>query len=64
MDRLIIMDHGRIVEQGDHQTLLAQNGVYARLWMHQSGGFLAEDAVDAEETEAETNPVSMHELVA
>ncbi|MDQ8022441.1 MAG: ABC transporter ATP-binding protein [Moraxellaceae bacterium] len=44
MDRLIVLDHGRIVEEGDHRTLLAQGGLYARLWAHQSGGFLGEEA--------------------
>lgn len=42
MDRLIVMDKGEIVEQGTHEELLAQNGVYAKLWAHQSGGFLPE----------------------
>ena len=46
MDRLIVMDKGRIVEEGDHRTLLARAGLYARLWAHQSGGFLGEDAED------------------
>ncbi|MBK9217018.1 MAG: ABC transporter ATP-binding protein [Uliginosibacterium sp.] len=46
MDRLIVLDKGRIVEEGDHQTLLAQGGLYARLWAHQSGGFLGEEADD------------------
>jgi ATP-binding cassette subfamily B multidrug efflux pump len=40
LDRLVVMDAGRIVEQGSHAELLAQNGIYARLWAHQSGGFL------------------------
>ena len=39
MDRLVILDHGRIVESGSHAALLAKNGVYARLWQRQSGGF-------------------------
>ena len=43
MDRLIVLDKGRIVEEGDHRSLLAQGGLYARLWAHQSGGFLGED---------------------
>ena len=40
LDRLVVMDAGRIVEQGSHAELLARNGIYARLWAHQSGGFL------------------------
>ena len=48
MDRLIVMDHGRIVETGDHRSLLAAGGIYARLWAHQSGGFLGEELDDAE----------------
>jgi ATP-binding cassette subfamily B multidrug efflux pump len=44
MDRLIVMDQGRIVEQGSHAELLAAGGLYARLWAHQSGGFLGEEA--------------------
>lgn len=43
MDRLIVMDQGRIIEQGTHAQLLALNGAYAQLWRHQSGGFLGED---------------------
>lgn len=42
MDRLIVIDEGKIVEQGTHNELLAQNGLYAKLWQHQSGGFLIE----------------------
>ena len=42
MDRLIIMDKGRIVEEGSHQQLLQLGGIYAKLWAHQSGGFLNE----------------------
>ena len=42
MDRLIVLDKGRIVEEGTHTELLANNGLYAKLWAHQSGGFLPE----------------------
>ena len=48
MDRLVVMDRGHIVEEGDHRTLLEQGGLYARLWAHQSGGFLGDDADDDE----------------
>lgn len=40
MDRIIVMDQGRIVETGNHEALLAENGLYARYWQRQSGGFL------------------------
>ena len=40
MDRLIVLDKGRIVEQGSHAMLIASNQLYAQLWNHQSGGFL------------------------
>jgi ATP-binding cassette, subfamily B, multidrug efflux pump len=43
MDRLIVLDQGRIVEEGDHRSLLERGGLYARLWSRQSGGFLGED---------------------
>jgi ATP-binding cassette subfamily B multidrug efflux pump len=49
MDRLIVMDKGRIVEQGTHRELLSRGGIYARLWAHQSGGFLGEEVEDATE---------------
>lgn len=42
MDRLIVLDAGEIVEQGTHAELLAKDGVYAKLWAHQSGGFLVD----------------------
>jgi ATP-binding cassette, subfamily B, multidrug efflux pump len=47
MDRLVVLDKGRIVEEGNHYSLLAEGGLYARLWAHQSGGFLGEDVDDA-----------------
>jgi ATP-binding cassette subfamily B multidrug efflux pump len=46
MDRLIVIDQGRIVEEGTHAQLLALGGIYARLWARQSGGFLGEDQAD------------------
>jgi ATP-binding cassette, subfamily B, multidrug efflux pump len=57
MDRLVVMDKGRVVEVGDHHSLLAAGGIYARLWAHQSGGFLGEDA---DEGQAQAGP---HETV-
>jgi ATP-binding cassette subfamily B multidrug efflux pump len=40
MDRLVILDKGQIIEQGTHQQLIADKGIYAQLWAHQTGGFL------------------------
>ena len=40
MDRIVVMDKGRIVEQGSHTELLAHNGLYRRYWDRQSGGFI------------------------
>ncbi len=40
MDRIVVLDDGQIVEEGKHQDLLKYNGLYAKLWQHQSGGFL------------------------
>jgi ATP-binding cassette, subfamily B, multidrug efflux pump len=49
MDRLIIMDKGRIVEEGTHRQLLKRNGLYANLWKRQSGGFLVDETTLAAE---------------
>ncbi len=43
MDRIVVMDAGRVVEEGDHTALLARGGIYADLWAHQSGGFIGLD---------------------
>ncbi|HUF80365.1 MAG TPA: ABC transporter ATP-binding protein [Burkholderiales bacterium] len=68
MDRLIVLDAGRIAEEGTHEQLLRLGGHYERLWRHQSGGFLAHDVVATEivaelpgeepvdETRADTQP--------
>ncbi|HFB5239464.1 TPA: ATP-binding cassette domain-containing protein [Neisseria gonorrhoeae] len=42
MDRLVVLDKGRIIEEGTHAELLEKRGLYAKLWAHQSGGFLSE----------------------
>ena len=47
MDQLVVLDRGRIVEKGTHQELLRLGGTYARLWQHQSGGFLDDDGATA-----------------
>jgi ATP-binding cassette subfamily B multidrug efflux pump len=52
MDRLIVLDKGNIIEQGSHDELIQHAGIYASLWAHQTGGFLAED-IDIEDVELE-----------
>ena len=42
MDRLVVLDEGRIVEQGTHQALIKTSGIYSQLWTHQTGGFIGE----------------------
>ena len=42
LDRIIVLDDGKVVEDGSHRKLLANNGIYAKLWKHQSGGFIDE----------------------
>jgi ATP-binding cassette, subfamily B, bacterial len=40
MDRIVVLENGQIAEQGSHKDLLASQGIYAKLWSHQSGGFI------------------------
>jgi ATP-binding cassette subfamily B protein len=47
MDQLVVLERGQIAEKGTHQELLGLNGTYARLWQHQSGGFLDDDEATA-----------------
>jgi ATP-binding cassette subfamily B multidrug efflux pump len=47
LDRLIVVDQGKIIEEGTHEALIARGGLYAELWARQSGGFLASDDGDA-----------------
>ena len=46
MDRIIVMDQGRIVEEGTHTSLLASDGLYAQYWRRQSGGFIRTEAAE------------------
>ena len=50
LDRLVVMDKGKIVEDGTHQALLARGGLYAELWARQSGGFIARRRAKARRT--------------
>jgi len=52
------MDKGRIVEEGDHRSLLARGGLYARLWARQSGGFLGE-AVEGDAAPADSGSMQV-----
>ncbi len=46
MDRIVVLDEGRVVEEGSHEALLARGGLYAGLWARQSGGFLGTAAAE------------------
>jgi ATP-binding cassette subfamily B multidrug efflux pump len=48
MDRLVVLDRGRIVEDGPHAILVNRGGLYARLWSRQTDGFIAEDLLERE----------------
>lgn len=43
LDRIVVLDNGKIAEQGTHKALLTKNGIYSKLWTHQSGGFIEEE---------------------
>ena len=64
MDRLIVLDAGRIIEQGSHDELLRLDGHYAKLWRHQSGGFLAPEVVSTETAEEPPDAVTPDETHA
>ena len=57
MDRLIVLEQGRIVEEGSHDELLRHDGQYAMLWKHQSGGFLPHEVPEDTEAVEEEGPV-------
>jgi ATP-binding cassette subfamily B protein len=60
MDQLVVLDRGRIVEQGTHAELLQMQGTYARLWHHQSGGFLADNTgMSPSDANSKTNTSSV-----
>ena len=44
-DSIIVLQQGKIVEQGTHQELVERKGIYAQLWEHQSGGFLGDNSI-------------------
>jgi ABC-type multidrug transport system ATPase subunit len=60
MDRIIVLDHGRIVEQGTHAALLAKGGLYARYWTRQSGGFLRADDLPTDDQPTRHPPAGSH----
>ena len=60
MDRIVVLDAGRIVEDGSHDELLAAGGIYAGLWARQSGGFIGMDT-EPQTSIGETSPLSAGE---
>ncbi|MGH3693137.1 MAG: ABC transporter ATP-binding protein [Pseudonocardiaceae bacterium] len=60
MDQLVVLDRGRILEQGTHAELLRMQGTYARLWHHQSGGFLDDNAATSLSGEAPSERPILH----
>jgi ATP-binding cassette subfamily B multidrug efflux pump len=60
MDRLVVMDGGRVVEEGPHDVLVAKGGLYAQLWQRQSGGFLLDESA----SEPQLEPVAAGDIAA
>ncbi|MBC85820.1 MAG: ABC transporter ATP-binding protein, partial [Bdellovibrionaceae bacterium] len=56
LDRILVFNEGRIIEDGSHETLLKENGHYARLWSMQAGGFLPSRDTESTETQTPSNP--------
>jgi ABC-type multidrug transport system fused ATPase/permease subunit len=49
MDRIVVLDDGKVAEEGSHEELLARGGLYSRFWERQSGGFIGTDESEAAE---------------
>ena len=60
LDRLVVVDKGRVVDQGSHEELIRREGLYARLWSRQSGGFLGLESQDAAGSELAPRPAATH----
>jgi ATP-binding cassette, subfamily B, bacterial len=58
LDRIVVLDEGAVVEDGSHSELLAADGLYARLWQHQSGGFITTDDADKPHRQAKAKDFS------
>ena len=64
MDQLVVLDRGRIVEQGTHDELLQTQGTYARLWRHQSGGFLDDNDGTSPSDEANNGSAELSGMIS
>ncbi|MGX5850147.1 ABC transporter ATP-binding protein [Mesorhizobium sp. PL10] len=59
MDRLVVLDKGRVIEEGSHEELVAGGGLYAQLWQRQSGGFLLDDSTVDAASDAVANDIGV-----